>query len=73
VSAAGRFVAALGLGLVAGVPFLAGLYVEAWAVAWVTGWPAGTVFAVQAVPLAVFGGVAVIVHAIGVAVDGWDQ
>jgi hypothetical protein len=72
VSAAGRFVAALAVGLLAGVPFLGGLYVEAVVVAWVTGWPTGTVWAVQAVPLAVLGGVAVVVHAIGVGVDGWD-
>lgn len=80
MSAVGRFLSTFALGLVAGVPVIAGLALES-VVAWVVDsgfrWaPFGVAFAwafgVQVGPVALFGLLGVIAHAAGVARHGWD-
>lgn len=81
MSAIGRFVTALVMGLVAGVPVIGGIAIESAMIAWMVdavrgGDGFGTVFAwvflIQAGVVCLFAVPAVVVKAIDTAVHGWE-
>jgi hypothetical protein len=76
-----RFVAALIIGLLAGIPVVLGIAIESAVIAWFVDLFLQTVdfgtifvwvFGIQIAPVALFGVLAIVLRSIEAAVDGWE-